>query len=100
MCWDERKSLAKSSHGKPPVPDGLARRIILRVPPYLGVSEGVGVTVVVGAVVGAVVVVGDVAGEVVVVGLVVGSVQLIINMIITRRMVDRMVTYSFFTPNL
>jgi hypothetical protein len=42
MCWDDRKSLPKSSHGKPPVPDGLAQRISLKVPPYLGPPDGAG----------------------------------------------------------
>ena len=34
--------MAKSSAGQPPVPDGLAHMIILKVPPDLGVSDVVG----------------------------------------------------------
>jgi hypothetical protein len=106
MCWDERKSLAKSSQGRPPVPDGLAHRINLRVPPYLGISVGVGVTVVLGDVVGEVVVIGDVVGDVVVAGDVVGEVVIVgdavgspqptINMVLTRRTAIRMYNLLIF----
>jgi hypothetical protein len=34
--------LAKRSAGQPPEPDGLAHIIILKVPPDLGASDGVG----------------------------------------------------------
>jgi hypothetical protein len=45
ICCDERKSLPNSSHGTPPVPDGLAHNTIFRVPPALG-AWVVGVVVV------------------------------------------------------
>ena len=54
MCWDDRKSFPKSSHGSPPVPEGLAQSTIVRVPPLRGAWVGEGVADVVVVVVGAV----------------------------------------------
>jgi len=106
MCWDERKSFPKSSQGKPPVPDGLAHRINLRVPPYLGVSDGAGsgVGAGVGSGVGAGVGsgagagVGAGVGEGAGVGVVSGSAQPIINMMQTSRMANGMYNFFIYFP--
>ena len=110
MCWDERKSLAKSSQGNPPVPDGLAHRIIFKVPPYLGISVGVGDVVVVVAVVEVVVagevivvvvvVAGDDIWEVAGVVEVVGSVQLVISMILISMNATRIHNFFIFSSLL
>jgi len=113
MMWKEdRKSLPKSSHGKPPVPDGLAHRICLRVPPYLegsggvgagsGVGDGVGAGSGAGAGVGAGSGAGDGAGAGVGAGVGVGagSAQPIINVMQTSRTINGMYSFFIYFPSL
>lgn len=92
MCCEDRKSFPKSSLGRPPVPDGLAQRIIFRVPPDLGVTS-------VGVAVGE----GEVAVEVValvaVVVVVVPEEQPTSKIPITSSAVKRaMILFIFLTP--
>ena len=112
MWKEDRKSLPKSSHGKPPVPDGLAHRICLRVPPYLEGSDGVGSGSGVGAGLGAGVGdgsgfgagagsgagVGDGVG--VGVGVGAGSAQPIINVMQTSRTINGMYNFFIYFPSL
>ena len=124
MWKEDRKSLPKSSHGKPPVPDGLAHRICLRVPPYLEGSDGVGAGSGVGAGLGAGVGdgsgfgagagsgagVGDGLGSGagagagdgvgVGVGAGVGSAQPIINVMQTSRTINGMYNFFIYFPSL